>query len=103
MYGRTDIRFSFAALAKRGGATGPHRDGWGISFYEGRGARMFESPDPDITTVQSALGGAVPAALCRTICLPELLYRLSEIGKAAKVPAWHVIGLTARGFLARGG
>ena len=42
----TDIRFSFAALAKRGGATGPHRDGWGISFYEGRGARMFHDPQP---------------------------------------------------------
>jgi glutamine amidotransferase len=42
----TDIRFSFAALARRGGATGPHRDGWGISFYEGRGARMFHDPQP---------------------------------------------------------
>jgi glutamine amidotransferase len=42
----TDIRFSFAALARRGGATGPHRDGWGIAFYEGRGARMFHDPQP---------------------------------------------------------
>jgi predicted glutamine amidotransferase len=42
----TDIRFSFAALAQRGGGTGPHRDGWGIAFYEGRGARMFHDPQP---------------------------------------------------------
>lgn len=42
----TDIRFSFAALARRGGATGPHRDGWGIAFYEGRGARAFHDPQP---------------------------------------------------------
>jgi predicted glutamine amidotransferase len=42
----TDIRFSFAALARRGGATGPHVDGWGIAFYEGRGARMFHDPQP---------------------------------------------------------
>lgn len=42
----TDIRFSFAALARRGGGTGPHRDGWGIAFYEGRGARMFHDPQP---------------------------------------------------------
>lgn len=42
----TDVRFSFAGLARRGGATGPHRDGWGISFYEGRGARSFHDPRP---------------------------------------------------------
>ncbi len=43
----TDIRFSFAALARRGGETGPHADGWGITFYEGgRGCRSFHDPDP---------------------------------------------------------
>ncbi len=42
----TDIRFSFAALAKRGGETGPHADGWGITFYEGRGCRAFHDPEP---------------------------------------------------------
>ncbi len=42
----TDVRFSFAGLARRGGATGPHRDGWGISFYEGRGSRSFHDPRP---------------------------------------------------------
>jgi glutamine amidotransferase len=42
----TDVRFSFAGLARRGGATGPHRDGWGIAFYEGRGARTFHDPQP---------------------------------------------------------
>lgn len=42
----TDIRFSFAGLARRGGDTGPHRDGWGIAFYEGRGCRTFHDPEP---------------------------------------------------------
>ena len=42
----TDIRFSFAGLARRGGETGPHQDGWGISFYEGRGCRSFHDPEP---------------------------------------------------------
>jgi len=42
----TDVRFSFAGLSRRGGATGPHRDGWGIAFYEGRGARAFHDPHP---------------------------------------------------------
>ena len=42
----TDIRFSFSGLIERGGRTGPHRDGWGIAFYEGRGCRTFHDPHP---------------------------------------------------------
>ena len=38
----TDICFSFAGLLERGGRTGPHKDGWGISFYEGKGSRSFK-------------------------------------------------------------
>ncbi|PID42597.1 MAG: class II glutamine amidotransferase [Proteobacteria bacterium] len=44
----TDICFSFAGLMQRGGGTGPHRDGWGIAFYEGKGARCFHDPDPSV-------------------------------------------------------
>lgn len=40
----TDIRFSLTGLAERGGRTGPHRDGWGIAFYENRGCRTFHDP-----------------------------------------------------------
>lgn len=40
----TDICFSFSGLMQRGGRTGPHRDGWGIAFYEGRGCRLFHDP-----------------------------------------------------------
>lgn len=40
----TDIVFSFTGLMQRGGKTGPHRDGWGIGFYEGRGIRVFQDP-----------------------------------------------------------
>jgi len=42
----TDVRFSFSGLIERGGRTGPHRDGWGIAFYEGRAARIFKEPTP---------------------------------------------------------
>ncbi|MBW8880012.1 MAG: class II glutamine amidotransferase [Asticcacaulis sp.] len=42
----TDIRFSFSALASRGGATGRHTDGWGICFYEQRGCRCLHDPNP---------------------------------------------------------
>ena len=42
----TDICFSFAGLMRRGGQTGPHADGWGIVFYEGKGSRGFHDPRP---------------------------------------------------------
>ena len=42
----TDINFSFTGLMQRGGKTGPHRDGWGIAFYEGKGLREFRDPAP---------------------------------------------------------
>ncbi len=46
----TDICFSFTGLMQRGGRTGPHRDGWGIAFYEGRGLRSFHDPKPSINS-----------------------------------------------------
>lgn len=41
-----DIRFSFSGLKQRGGKTGIHTDGWGISLYEGRGSRSFHDLNP---------------------------------------------------------
>lgn len=37
----TDLMFSFAGFAERGGRTDHHADGWGIAFFEGRGLRQF--------------------------------------------------------------
>lgn len=42
----TDIRFSFSELMQRGGLVGLHRDGWGITFYDGKAERTFKEPDP---------------------------------------------------------
>ena len=42
----TDICFRFAGLMRRGGERGPHRDGWGIAFYDGKGCRAFHDPQP---------------------------------------------------------
>lgn len=42
----TDICFSFSGLMQRGGKTGPHKDGWGIGFYEGTACRLFHDPNP---------------------------------------------------------
>lgn len=42
----TDVVFSFTGLALRGGHTGPHADGWGISLFDGLFARTFLEPHP---------------------------------------------------------
>ncbi|WP_346797657.1 class II glutamine amidotransferase [Halomonas sp. Bachu 37] len=44
----TDICFSFSGFLHRGGGTGPHRDGWGIAFYEEGGYREFRDPYPSV-------------------------------------------------------
>ena len=46
----TDICFSFTGFQARGGLTDHHRDGWGIAFFEGRGARLFLDPGPSSTS-----------------------------------------------------
>ena len=42
----TDVNHSLALLRPRGGEIGPHADGWGVAFYEGRAARIFKEPAP---------------------------------------------------------
>lgn len=42
----TDVNHSLALLRPRGGEIGPHADGWGVAFYEGRAARVFKEPVP---------------------------------------------------------
>jgi predicted glutamine amidotransferase len=44
----TDICFSFTGLMQRGGKTGPHKDGWGIAFYEEKRCRTFHDPQPSV-------------------------------------------------------
>lgn len=41
----TDICFSFTGFQARGGLTDHHTDGWGISFFEGKGLRQFLDPN----------------------------------------------------------
>jgi glutamine amidotransferase len=56
----TDIRFSFAGLAQRGGGAGPHRDGFGIAFYDGKAARFFHDPEPAAHSEIARFLGAHP-------------------------------------------
>jgi len=64
----TDICFSFSGLMQRGGKTGPHKDGWGIAFYEGRGCRTFHDPFPSANSEIAKLVKHYPIKSCNVIC-----------------------------------
>ncbi len=40
------VGLSLERLARRGGAEGPHRDGWGVAFYEGPDLFLVREPRP---------------------------------------------------------
>ncbi|MCK8178231.1 class II glutamine amidotransferase, partial [Erwinia amylovora] len=42
-------------LVQRGGGTGPHKDGWGITFSEGNGCRTFKDPQPSFQSTIARL------------------------------------------------
>ena len=63
----TDICFSFTGLMQRGGRTGPHRDGWGITFYEGKGCRTFKDPAPSCQSRIAQLVQEYPIKSCAIV------------------------------------
>ena len=40
------VRLSFEEFSRHGGLAGPHKDGWGIVFYDGRDVRLLREPEP---------------------------------------------------------
>lgn len=64
----TDICFSFSGLMERGGNTGPHKDGWGITFYEGKGYRTFKDPLPSAESAIAKLVKDYPIKSESVIC-----------------------------------
>jgi glutamine amidotransferase len=64
----TDICFSFSGLMQRGGNTGPHRDGWGVTFYEGKGCRSFKDPLPSAESPIAKLVTDYPIKSEAVIC-----------------------------------
>jgi len=56
----TDVTFSFAGFAQRGGRTDHHGDGWGIAFFEDRGARVFLDPGAAADSPVAALIRSYP-------------------------------------------
>ena len=64
----TDICFSFSGLMQRGGNTGPHKDGWGITFYEGKGCRSFKDPLPSAESPIARLVTEYPIKSEAVVC-----------------------------------
>lgn len=64
----TDICFSFSGLMQRGGNTGPHKDGWGITFYEGKGCRSFKDPLPSSQSPIAELVTSYPIKSEAVVC-----------------------------------
>lgn len=64
----TDICFSFSGLMQRGGNTGPHKDGWGITFYEGKGCRSFKDPLPSAESAIAKLVKEYPIKSESVVC-----------------------------------
>jgi len=42
----TNISFSLEEFADHGGHNGPHKDGWGVAYYEDLDLRLFREPCP---------------------------------------------------------
>lgn len=40
------VRFSLEEFSRHGGLSGPHKDGWGIAWYEGGDVRLVKEPGP---------------------------------------------------------
>lgn len=64
----TDLCFSFTGLTQRGGNTGPHKDGWGVAFYNGKGVRQFHDPEPSATSPIAQLVQNYPIKSKTAIC-----------------------------------
>ena len=64
----TDLCFSFTGLTQRGGNTGPHKDGWGMVFYDGKGVRQFHDPEPSATSHLAQLVQSYPIKSKTAIC-----------------------------------
>ena len=42
----TRVTFSLEEFSRHGGQSGPHADGWGVAFYEGRAVQIYREIEP---------------------------------------------------------
>jgi predicted glutamine amidotransferase len=41
----TDVQQTLTTFAEHGGLTGPHKDGWGIAYYQGQQPKIVKAPE----------------------------------------------------------
>ncbi|KKO45804.1 glutamine amidotransferase [Arsukibacterium ikkense] len=63
----TDICFSFKGLKERGGRTGPHKDGWGVAFYDNKGVCTFKDALPSYQSEIARLVSDYPIKSCAVV------------------------------------
>ncbi|MDX1472613.1 MAG: class II glutamine amidotransferase, partial [Reinekea sp.] len=51
----TSIQVSMSVFAEHGGLTGPHKDGWGIAYYQGNDAWLVKAPESAANSQTQAL------------------------------------------------
>ncbi|WP_196159155.1 class II glutamine amidotransferase [Reinekea sp. G2M2-21] len=51
----TSIQVSMSVFAEHGGLTGPHKDGWGIAYYQGNDAWLIKAPESAANSQTQAL------------------------------------------------
>ena len=73
------VDLSLERLARRGGAEGPHRDGWGCAFYEGPDLFLVREPHPACDSPLMHLLETQERRSCMVICH----LRLATIGSRA--------------------
>ena len=64
------VNLSLGELARHGGETGPHQDGWGIAYYEGRDVRLIKEPTPACSS--ECVGFVEHLALRSTVVLSHI-------------------------------
>ena len=63
----TGVGQYLSRLMPRGGDTGPHADGWGVAYYEGRAARIVKEPAPAAQSRLLAMLAEEPVESCALI------------------------------------
>lgn len=73
------VDLSLERLARRGGAEGPHRDGWGCAFYDGPDLFLVREPHPACDSPLMHLLETQKRRACMVICH----LRLASVGGRA--------------------
>jgi len=78
----TSVAHSLALLRPRGGATGPHADGWGVALFQGSAAGVFKDSSA------AASSGCFAALEQRDLESDQVVAHLRRANPPEFVPSW---------------